>query len=173
MEKYVSTAWLSSKLRDVKFLEARNLDEPFIILHALGVLWNDIESAPAADVVPKSEVERLQEALSKAEADVKNYIKVAEYQQSLSVKRYHEIKRLKEDIERLEDINERDVENLRLAKAEVAREIVGIIDNRMELKTEQCKGIHNEIVLNVYRGQYDAYRDIKEIIEQKYTEVAE
>lgn len=54
------------------------------------------------DAVSKSEVEALQEALSKAEADVKNYMKVAEYQQSLSVKRYHEIKRLKEDIERLQ-----------------------------------------------------------------------
>ena len=74
-------------------------------------------------VVPKSEVEALQEALSKAEADVKNYMKIAEYQQSLSVKRYHEIKRLKEDVERLQDINERDVENIRLAKAEVTREI--------------------------------------------------
>jgi hypothetical protein len=82
-----------------------------------------------SDVVPKSEVERLQEALSKAEADVKNYMKVAEYQQSLSIKRYHEIKRLKEDIERLEDINERDVENIRLAKTEVAREIFEEIEN--------------------------------------------
>ena len=87
-----------------------------------------IREVPTADVVPKSEAERLHEALSKAEADVKNYMKVAEYQQSLSVKRYHEIKRLKEDIERLEEINERDVENLRLAKAEVAREIFEEID---------------------------------------------
>lgn len=56
------------------------------------------------------------------------------------------------------------------AKAEVACEIIGIIDKRIELKTEQCKGVHNEIVLGVYRGQLDAYRDIKEIIKQKYTE---
>ena len=54
------------------------------------------------------------------------------------------------------------------AKAEVARDIIGIIDKRMELKTEQCEGIHNGIVLSVYRGQLDAYRDVKEIIEQKY-----
>ena len=54
------------------------------------------------------------------------------------------------------------------AKAEVARDIIGIIDKRMELRNEQCKGIHNEIVLSVYRGQLDAYRDVKEIIEQKY-----
>lgn len=173
MEKYVSTAWLSSKLRDVKFLEARNLDEPFIILHALGVLWNDIESAPAADVIPKSEVERLQEALSKAEADVKNYIKVAEYQQSLSVKRYHEIKRLKEDIERLEDINERDVENLRLAKAEVARDISGIIEQRMARNIERMNGCQSDIWKVGYLAENKAYQDIKEIIEQKYTEVAE
>lgn len=54
--------------------------------------------------------------------------------------------------------------------AEVACEIIGIIDKRMELKTEQCKGVHNEIALGVYQGQLDAYRDIKEIIKQKYTE---
>ena len=55
------------------------------------------------------------------------------------------------------------------AKQGVACEIIGIIDKRIELKTEQCKGVHNEIVLGVYRGQLDAYRDIKEIIKQKYT----
>ena len=115
---------------------------------------------PAADVVPKSEVERLQEALSKAEADVKNYIKVAEYQQSLSVKRYHEIKRLKEDIERLEDINERDVENLRLAKAEVAREIFEEIEN---------------IVEDYELGKFGMYTLLHKFAElkKKYTEVAE
>lgn len=56
------------------------------------------------------------------------------------------------------------------AKARLAREIIGIIDKRMEQKTEQCIGVRNEIVLGVYRGQLDAYRDVKEIIEQKYTE---
>ena len=129
--------------------------------------------APTADVVPKSEVERLQEALSKAEADVKNYIKVAEYQQSLSVKRYHEIKRLKEDIERLEDINERDVENLRLAKAEVARDISGIIEQRMARNIERMNGCQSDIWKVGYLAENKAYQDIKEIIEQKYTEVAE
>lgn len=82
-----------------------------------------IRDVQTADVVPKSEVERLQEELTKAEADVRNYMKVAEYQQSLSVKRYHEIKRLEEDVDRLQDINNRQVENVRLAKQEVAREI--------------------------------------------------
>ena len=122
-----------------------------------------LKSLPTADVVPKSEVERLQEALSKAEADVKNYIKVAEYQQSLSVKRYHEIKRLKEDIERLEDINERDVENLRLAKAEVAREIFEEIETLLAL---------NSLQGDVFTGKYfdaDLENDIAEF-KKKYTE---
>ena len=56
------------------------------------------------------------------------------------------------------------------AKARLARDIIGIMDKRMEQKTEQCIGVRNEIVLGVYRGQLDAYRDVKEIIEQKYTE---
>ena len=89
------------------------------------------QNAPTADVAPKSEVERLQEELTKAEADVRNYMKVAEYQQSLSVKRYHEIKRLEEDVDRLQDINNRQVENIRLAKQEVAREIFAEIEDYM------------------------------------------
>ena len=112
-------------------------------------IFKKIDEQPTADVAPKSEVEllqaenerltikmnaygltakrlkedveRLQEELTKAEADVRNYMKVAEYQQSLSVKRYHEIKQLKEDVERLQDINNRQVEDVRLAKQEVAR----------------------------------------------------
>mgnify|MGYP003291843151 CR=1 FL=1 len=79
----------------------------------------------SADVVPKSEVERLEEELAKANADVKNYMKVAEYQQGLSVKRYHEIKRLNEDIERLQKALDayEETSGLKQAKAEVAREI--------------------------------------------------
>lgn len=93
-----------------------------------------VEQTPTADVAPKSEVERLEEELSKANADVKNYMKVAEYQQSLSVKRYHEIKRLKEDIERLEKTLDEyeETSGLKQAKAEFAREIFAEIQTALE-----------------------------------------
>jgi chlorite dismutase len=95
----------------------------------VGAVIKALDMQPTADVAPKSEVDRLQEELTKAEADVRNYMKVAEYQQSLSVKRYHEIKQLKEDVDRLQDINNRQVEDIQLAKAEVAREIFAEIEN--------------------------------------------
>lgn len=101
---------------------------------------------PTADVVPKSEVLTMQK------------------------EQLEKLKEVRFEVERLQkalDVYE-ETSGLKQAKAEVAREIIGIIDKRMELKIEQCKGVHNEIVLSVYRGQHDAYRDIKEIIEQKY-----
>lgn len=63
-----------------------------------------IDVADGNDVAPKSEVE--------------NYKQVAEYQQSLSVKRYHEIKRLQEEIETLKDNNEHLAVMLEEAKQE-------------------------------------------------------
>ena len=152
----------------------------------LRVAIYDVKRFPTADVVPKSEyeavvsavdnstqeflklhdvyqeqkaeIERLEEELSKANADVKNYMKVAEYQQSLSVKRYHEIKRLKEDIERLEEINERDVENIQLAKAEVAREIF-----------EEIEKLIGRYWNENYYGMAGLEADLYEF-KQKYTE---
>ena len=53
-------------------------------------------------------------------------------------------------------------------KSEVAREIIGIIEQRIEQNNARACGIRNEVVLSVYRGRNDGYRDIKEIIEQKY-----
>ena len=125
---------------------------------------NVIKYAPTADVVPKSEVEKLNQELDE----------LAEEHSNLIVEK----DRLFDEVERLQALLEcggvfaNSIEDwqtfLNEKRAEVANEIIGIIDKRMELKIEQCKGIHNEIVLSVYRGQHDAYRDIKEIIEQKY-----
>ena len=57
---------------------------------------------------------------------------------------------------------------LKNAKAEVAREIVSIIEKRMELNEKRSNGIH-ALMKYMYKGREDAYKDIKEIIEQKYT----
>ena len=65
------------------------------------------QNAPTADVVPKSEVERL----------------------TINMNAYGlAAKRLQEDVERLQDINNRQVEDVRLAKQEVAREIFAEIE---------------------------------------------
>lgn len=138
------------------------------------------DECTTAEVVPKSEVERLQEALSKAEADVKNYMKVAEYQQNLSVKRYHEIKRLNEDVERLQeeietfkDTNEHlavlleeakqayanyeETTGLKQAKQEVAREIFA------DFKLKAPFFCENQIA-------YDHFNEELAELKKKYTE---
>ena len=129
-----------------------------------------------SDVVPKSEVERLEEELSKANADVKNYMKVAEYQQSLSVKRYHEIKRLKEDIERLQaELDDKQFHCdscdrimltgaehracIKQAKAEFAREIFAEIEKILPTNLT-VNGVFYRIYLK------DAIAELK----KKYTE---
>jgi hypothetical protein len=141
-----------------------------------------VADAPTAEVVPKIEVEALQEALSKAEADVKNYMKVAEYQQSLSVKRYHEIKRLNEDVDRLQEINNNQVENIRLAKQEVAREIFAEIENEIigaiksnvkaiDERQEKINAYEDSFIVRCY-GKIDALRGIDGFVEElkkKYT----
>lgn len=54
-------------------------------------------------------------------------------------------------------------------RSELAREIIDIIEQRTEQNNAHACGFRNEIVLSVYNGRNDGYRDIKEIIEQKYT----
>lgn len=57
------------------------------------------------------------------------------------------------------------------AKAsEVAREIVAIIEQRKSVNAERYKGVQNEVWQAIYKARDHAYNDIKEIIEQKYTE---
>ena len=128
-----------------------------------------------ADVVPKSEVERLEEELSKANAEVKNYMKVAEYQQSLSVKRYHEIKRLKEDIERLEKTLDEyeETSGLKQAKAEVAREIfeeiervVGEKYNHYVFGNSDLDSTDQDAIINFSDTLSDCFAELK----KKYTE---
>lgn len=123
-----------------------------------------IDEQPTADVVPNSKVE--------------NYKQVAEYQQKLAMDRYFEIKRLqeeierltinmnaygltakrlKEDVDRLQDINNRQVENVRLAKQEVAMEIFEEIDGITDLF---AKGLIGELEM------YDMLAELK----KKYPE---
>ena len=92
-----------------------------------------IMALPTADVVPKSEVERLQ----------------------------IEIKALK-------IANEKMYSAIEETKAEVVKEIISIIERRIEQNNDRACGVHNEIVLSVYSGRNDGYQDIKEIIEQNY-----
>lgn len=126
---------------------------------------------PSADVVPKSEVERLEEELAKANADVKNYMKVAEYQQGLSVKRYHEIKRLNEDIERLQKALDayEETSGLKQAKAEVAMAIFEEIEEGIKAAVSALtfastfhRGVKHEAYLSVMR--------FIKTVEKKYTE---
>ena len=56
------------------------------------------------------------------------------------------------------------------AKAEIAKEIIGIIKQRMENNTERLNGCQSDIWKIGYLARKEAYLDIKEIIEQKYLE---
>ena len=55
-------------------------------------------------------------------------------------------------------------------KSELAREIIDIVERRIENAVKTRRGIKDEFWEGVYCGRVEAYRDIKEIIEQKYTE---
>ena len=57
--------------------------------------------------------------------------------------------------------------------ADVAREIISIIEQRMTLNDNRLKGISEIMWQAIYNARIEAYRDIKEIIEQKYTEDTE
>ena len=54
--------------------------------------------------------------------------------------------------------------------ANVAREIIDIIEQRIEANDKLRIGVLDLGSYGRYQGRYEAYRDIKEIIEQKYTE---
>lgn len=55
-------------------------------------------------------------------------------------------------------------------RAEVAREIIAIIEQRRSMNAESRKGVSNELWKTIFTSRDYAYRDIKEIIEHKYTE---
>jgi hypothetical protein len=76
-----------------------------------------------------------------------------------------EVERLQEDVERLQEINNRHIENIRLAKQEVAREIFEEIER---LITKECLVFKDE---NGIRGYVDAsvHYAIAEL-KKKYTE---
>lgn len=54
--------------------------------------------------------------------------------------------------------------------SEVAREILDIIERRLETNTYHSQGQQTSFWIGLYKGKKLAYNDIKEIIEQKYTE---
>ena len=54
------------------------------------------------------------------------------------------------------------------AKADVAREIIGIIDKRREVNQYHLQGNNTDLFHGIYCGRDEAYRDIAEIIEKKY-----
>jgi len=54
--------------------------------------------------------------------------------------------------------------------SEVVREIIDIIERRMSINEERYKGVSNEVWQTIYKAREHAYKDLKEIIEQKYTE---
>ena len=72
MDEYISKSYLLSKLRDGQFetggmlevIQGREL-EPFTIYKSLVVAWKDIQNAPTADVVPKSEVEQAKQEVAR------------------------------------------------------------------------------------------------------------
>ena len=50
----------------------------------------------------------------------------------------------------------------------VAREIVDLINLRIDQTNNQARGVCNDFGHGIYEGKRYAYRDIKEIIEQRY-----
>lgn len=53
-------------------------------------------------------------------------------------------------------------------QSEVVGEIISLIELRMAKNKENRKGVQSEVWQSIYEGREDAYKDIKEIIEQKY-----
>ena len=78
-----------------------------------------------------------------------------------------EVEKLQIEIEALKIANEKMYGATKETKAEVIKEIISIIEQRNESNNEHACGVKSEILSALYRGKEDAYRDIKEILEQK------
>lgn len=120
-----------------------------------------LNSIPDADVVPRAEI-----AVTSVQQAAKIYalteeVRILEFvikDSSLAVMlegAKAEIERLQEDVDRLQEINNRHVENVKLAKAEAAREIFKEVENIIRK--------HNE------RPEYRLMIDLAEL-KMKYTE---
>ena len=57
-----------------------------------------------------------------------------------------------------------------MPRADVAKDIIGIIEQRIASNDKLRLGVLDIGNYGIYRGREEAYRDIKEIVEQKYTE---
>lgn len=124
---------------------------------------DEIARIPTADVAPRAEVEKLQEV----NADLNESLRLAcEANKDLQA----EVERLQIEIQALNIANEKMYIANKESKAEVVKEIIGIIGKRNESNNEHACGVKSEILSALYRGKEDAYRDIKEILEQKYME---
>lgn len=53
-------------------------------------------------------------------------------------------------------------------QSEIVTEIVGIINKRIEINQYHLQGNNTDLFHGIYQGRYEAYRDIAEIIEQRY-----
>ena len=53
-------------------------------------------------------------------------------------------------------------------QSEVMTEIIGTINKRIEINQYHLQGNNTDLFHGIYQGRYEAYRDIAEIIEQRY-----
>ena len=53
-------------------------------------------------------------------------------------------------------------------QSDFAMEIIGIINKRIEINQYHLQGNNTDLFHGIYQGRYEAYRDIAEIIEQRY-----
>ena len=123
-----------------------------------------IDDLPTADVAPKSEVER--KALLKAASKFSGH---SDYHGDTILCQLICMAEGKET-KQATPIPYRSMTDI---KSEVAREIVGIIDQRMKVNLERLNKPQSNIWKIGYQATNEAYQDIKEIIEQKYTEEKE
>ena len=148
----------------IEWLDVSHFRSPYEVCCSENDIKIMIDIQPSADVAPKSEYDAVVNAVDNSTKEFLTlYDKYQEQKETIGFLR----KTIADNAQRSLEVTLEEVEK---AKTEVAREIIGIIEQRIELNNNRACGVHNEMVLSVYRGRNDGYRDIKEIIEQKYTE---
>ena len=127
MARYIDADKLKERLEDFSrwCMDRRKEGVDFVLDCSLPAMVDE-------DVVPKSEVEKLQEVIFKKEDLMQ---KIVEERNKYS----DEVEWLTEDVERLQELNSRNVEDILLAKTEGAREIFEEIEKILNRKVARSK----------------------------------
>jgi hypothetical protein len=105
--------------------------------------------------------------INRQQAEIENYIKVAEYQQNLTVKKSFEIKELKAEIERLTARNfelaekgEKVVIAFKNAKSEAIKEFAGLVDKDIDKKLSESIKAQNPHLYLIHQIVKDRLKEM-------------